>query len=90
MTALDTNGPKILGYDPLVGRIIEHSQLRPFLTITRLQLKTPGLQVWTGNPGLGKTIAAQQLVAECNRGADAGEQGAYRAEMFATAGDVDI
>ncbi|MBY0489469.1 MAG: AAA family ATPase [Gemmatimonadaceae bacterium] len=89
MSTLLAAPPKILRRDPILGNIIEHAQLRPYITLARMQLKTPGLQEWTGPPGLGKSIAAQQLALECNQEADANLPGAFRAVYFATAGDAD-
>ncbi len=74
---------------PVTGPILDHHQLRQAIKITRLSHRTPGLQMWTGAPGVGKTVAAEQLALECNQEADEGVEGAYRAHYFHTGGDVD-
>ncbi len=72
------------------GVILEHAQLRSAIKLAKvMHATTPGLQVWTGDAGVGKTVAAEQLALECNAAADAGKPGAYRAQYFLTGGDVD-
>lgn len=78
----------VLRVDPVEGPVLDHPQLREAIACARLQHATPGLQVWTGPPGVGKTMAAQQLEIECNAAAGAGKEGAYRAHYFATGGEV--
>lgn len=88
MSAPANQHPSILTDHPLWGPLIDHDQLRRAIKLTRLDSKLPGIQVWTGEPGVGKTVAAEQLVAECNAAADAGEPEAFRAVYLSTGGDV--
>jgi hypothetical protein len=74
---------------PVTGPILNQTQLRQAITLTKLAHRTPGIQMWTGDPGVGKTVAAEQLTVECNAEADQRMPGCYRAHYFMTGGDVD-
>lgn len=74
---------------PITGPILDQPQLREAIALSKLSHRTPGLQMWTGDPGVGKTVAAEQLAYECNRDADARLKGSYRAFYFVTGGDVE-
>lgn len=80
---------KTLRSHPITGPILDQRQLREAIALSKLSHRTPGLQMWTGDPGVGKTIAAEQLAYECNRDADAQRPGSYRAFYFVTGGDVE-
>jgi len=71
------------------GAILDHRQLRDRISLAKIAHRTPGLQVWTGPAGVGKTVTAEQLAYECNADADAGKPHAYRAFYFMSGGDVD-
>ncbi len=89
MPAVPTTAlPEVLDDFPAIGPVINHDQLQPNLTLTLMQLAAPGLQVWTGPPGFGKSIAARYLAAKCNRDYDAGRS-TFRAFYFSTGGDVN-
>lgn len=88
MTSSSMPTPLVLGRHPLWGTLINHEQLRRAIKLAQHDCKAPGIQVWTGEPGVGKTVAAEQLVAECNAAADAAEPEAFRAVYLSTGGDV--
>jgi DNA transposition AAA+ family ATPase len=80
---------EVLRRHALDGPVLDHPQLRRVLCLAKLAHRTPGLQVWTGPSGVGKTVTAEQLEFECNREADEEKPGAYRARYFITGGDVE-
>ena len=79
----------IIGIRELDGPILDNKQLRTAIQLTKLtHSERPGLQIWVGDVGAGKTVAAEQLEKECIAAADRGDEGAYRAHKFTTGGDL--
>jgi len=75
----------VLRTDPVDGDILNHGALRDAIKLAKLGHRSPGLQTWVGHAGVGKTVAARQLVHEINQAAD----GAFRARYLMMGGDVD-
>ena len=94
--------PALLRVDPILGPIHDCLQLRHAIEsvrtlhegqseipgVRRKKIAVPGLHVWTGPPGLGKSIAAQQLEVELQAEHEAGGAQAYQARWCVAAGDV--
>ena len=86
----------VLRTAPANGPIFNHDELRTAITqVLRVHSgdpgennAAPGLHVWTGEPGFGKSMAAEQFEVECNDAADAGKAGAFRAKYCVAIGDV--
>jgi hypothetical protein len=79
---------KVLRTDPVYGEILDHGHLRGPIKLAKLTHQAPGVQVWVGHAGVGKTITARQLVHELNA-AFAAKSGTYRAFYTMMGGDVD-